>query len=95
MKEMVGLGMSPLEVIQIATLGNAGASGIEGLIGSIEEGKFADLLVMDANPLDDLKYLADRKVIRAVFLDGKLVARQSADAYPKTILARDCMTVGQ
>ncbi len=64
-------------------------------IGSIEEGKLADLLVMDENPLEDLGRLADKKSIRAVFLEGKLVARQPGDPFPKTVLAKDCLAVGQ
>ena len=62
--------MSPLEVIQIATLGNAGASGIEGLIGSIEEGKLADLLILRGNPTKDLSQI---KNIWGVIMDGTLL----------------------
>jgi imidazolonepropionase-like amidohydrolase len=88
-------GMKPMDALVSATLTAARALGWDARLGSIEEGKLADLLVMDANPLDDLKRLADKKLIRAVFLDGKLVARQPGDSYPRTILARDCLTVGQ
>jgi imidazolonepropionase-like amidohydrolase len=88
-------GMKPMDALVSATLTAAKALGLDARLGSIEEGKLADLLVMDANPLDDLKRLADKKLIRAVFLDGKLVARQPGDPYPRTILARDCLTVGQ
>ena len=87
--------MKPLDALVSATLLAAKALGWEGRIGSIEEGKAADLLVVDENPLDDLKKLASKKLIRAVFLDGKIVVRHPADTYPKTILARDCLTVGQ
>jgi len=78
-----------------ATLTAAQALGREQEIGSIEEGKLADLLVLDRNPLDDLRRIGDKKTIRAVFRGGMLVARQPADSYPKTILAKDCLTVGQ
>lgn len=88
-------GIKPMECLVAATSSAARALGRETQIGSIEEGKYADLLVVDSNPLDDLKRLGDRKIIRAVFLEGKLVARQPADSYPKTILSRDCLTVGQ
>lgn len=87
-------GMKPMDALVAATLNAAKALGWEARVGSIEEGKLADLLLLDADPLDDLKRLADKKQIRAVFLDGKLVARQPVDLYPKTILANDCLTVG-
>jgi imidazolonepropionase-like amidohydrolase len=88
-------GLKPMECLIAATLGAARALGRDGQMGSIEEGKLADLLVMDSNPLDDLKRLGDMRCIRAVFLEGMLVARQPADSYPRTVLSRDCLTVGQ
>jgi imidazolonepropionase-like amidohydrolase len=88
-------GLKPMECLVAATLTAASALDREAQIGSIEEGKLADLLILDSNPLEDLKRLGDKKTIRAVFRDGKLVARQPADSYPKTVLSRDCLTVGQ
>ncbi len=87
-------GMKPLDALVAATLTAAKAFGWEARVGSIEEGKLADLLVLDADPLEDLRRLADKKLIRAVFLDGKLVARQAVDSYPRSILAQDCLAVG-
>ncbi len=86
-------GMRPMDALISATSQAAKALGWETWLGSIEEGKAADLLILDSNPLDDLRILADRKQIRAVFLNGKLAARQPMDAYPKEILARDCLAV--
>lgn len=88
-------GLKPMECLVAATSTASKALGWEDRIGTLEEGKLADLLVLDSNPLDDLKKLGDKKTIRAVFLGGMLVARQPGDAYPRTILARDCLTVGQ
>ncbi len=92
---MQAAGLEPMECLVAATSAAAQAIDRDSQIGSIEEGKLADLVVLDSNPLDDLKRLADKKCIRAVFLGGKLVARQPGDAYPRTVLARDCLTVGQ
>ena len=50
-------GFHPLEVIQSATLNGAETLGIEDLTGSVEIGKFADLIVIDENPLENLKVL--------------------------------------
>jgi hypothetical protein len=41
-----------------------------------------------------LRRLADKKNLRAVFLDGKLAARQPADSYPVSVLAPDLLTIG-
>jgi len=82
-----------MDALKAATLGAAQALGAEAWLGSVEEGKVADLLILDADPLEDLRRLADKKLIRGVLLDGKLVARQPTDSYPKTILAPDCLTV--
>ena len=57
MEEMVRLGLLPMEVIHIATLANAEALGMEDLIGSIEGGKIADLIILDEDPTEDLSKL--------------------------------------
>ncbi len=50
-------GFHPLEVIQSATLNGAETLGIEKFTGSVEVGKFADLIVIEENPLENLKVL--------------------------------------
>lgn len=50
-------GFHPLEVIRAATLNGAQALGMDSVIGSIEVGKFADLVLIDQNPLADFKVL--------------------------------------
>jgi imidazolonepropionase-like amidohydrolase len=50
-------GFHPLEVIRSATLHGAQALGMENEIGSVEVGKLADLVVIDENPLANLKVL--------------------------------------
>ena len=50
-------GFHPLEVIQSATLNGAEALGISNSTGSIEVGKLADVIVVDENPLANLKVL--------------------------------------
>ena len=50
-------GFHQLEVIQSATLNGAEALGIEDKTGSVEVGKYADLIIIDENPLENLKVL--------------------------------------
>jgi imidazolonepropionase-like amidohydrolase len=50
-------GFHPMEVIRSATLNAAEAIGMEDEIGTVEVGKLADLIIMDENPLKNLKYL--------------------------------------
>jgi len=67
-------GFHPLEVIRSATLNGAEALGLDDEIGSVEVGKKADLIIIDENPLQNLKVLygtgaikltEDNEVIRA------------------------------
>ena len=48
-------GLTPLEALRCATLYGAQYLGLDGDIGSIEPGKLADLIVMDKNPLDNIR----------------------------------------
>jgi imidazolonepropionase-like amidohydrolase len=57
-------GFSPLEVIRAATLKGAEALGMDHLIGSIEPGKMADLVIIRENPLANLKVLYGTGTIR-------------------------------
>jgi hypothetical protein len=47
-------GMKPIDALRAATIAGAEAVGMSHDLGSIEPGKLADLLVLDANPLDDI-----------------------------------------
>ena len=62
-------GVSNAFAIHTATLNNAVLAGIGDITGSLEEGKCADLIMVEENPLDDLKAL--RKV-RLVMAGGRL-----------------------
>jgi hypothetical protein len=48
-------GMTPMEVLHAATIGSSKTIGRNAEFGSIEPGKFADLLILDKNPLADIK----------------------------------------
>jgi Tol biopolymer transport system component len=48
-------GMTPLEALRTATLTGAEDLGMQNALGSLEKGKLADLLVLDANPLENIR----------------------------------------
>lgn len=62
-------GMTPLEALRCATLGGAEYLGMERHLGSIEPGKLADLVVLDRNPLEDIRH---SNSARLVMLNGRL-----------------------
>ncbi len=54
---------------------------LDGMVGTLEEGKFADLVVVDGDPLTDMTVLQHHDRITAVVEDGGLY-RGLTDAYP-------------
>lgn len=73
---MVNFGMSEMDAIISGTRKAAENLGIEELTGTIEEGKWADLLILDANPLEDISVLQDKKKILVVMKEGKVEVRR-------------------
>jgi imidazolonepropionase-like amidohydrolase len=51
-------GLTPMEALHCATLTSAEAIGLQQDLGSLEAGKLADLIVLNANPLDDIRNTA-------------------------------------
>ena len=47
-------GATPMEVLRSATINGANYLGMENQIGSIKVGKYADLIIIDGNPLEDI-----------------------------------------
>jgi imidazolonepropionase-like amidohydrolase len=66
-------GYTPLEAIKAATHDNAYAVGLEGKVGELEAGRFADIIVIDADPLADITVLQGGKHLSSVIKDGKIV----------------------
>jgi imidazolonepropionase-like amidohydrolase len=54
---MVEYGMKPIDAIRTATVRAAELLRMEKQIGSIEGGKFADIIAVEGNPVDDIKAL--------------------------------------
>lgn len=57
--ELVGAGLTPLQALQAATITNAEMLRLEKRIGAIEAGLEADVLVVDGNPLENIRTLLD------------------------------------
>ena len=62
-------GMGSMEVLKSATIHGAEALGLDKDLGSLEAGKLADLVVLNKNPLDDIR---NTETIRYVMKDGEL-----------------------
>jgi imidazolonepropionase-like amidohydrolase len=66
------VGMTPGEAIAAATSVSAKFVGVSDRLGTLEAGKGADFIVLDANPLDDIR---NTRRISQVYLRGKPVNR--------------------
>lgn len=70
MQLLVDAGLTPMQAIMAATVHGAELLGLERTIGSVEKGKTADLVLLDANPLQDI---ANSTKIFRVVKDGRVV----------------------
>lgn len=73
---MVEAGLTPLEALQTATINPAEFLGLSKTLGTVEEGKIADVVLLDANPLENI---ANTKRIAAVVSSGRLLDRKALD----------------
>lgn len=73
---LVAAGLTPLQALQSATLNPARFFQRSRDLGTIEKGKLADLVLLDANPLRDIR---NTQKINAVVINGRLLDRQTLD----------------
>jgi hypothetical protein len=66
---LVSAGLTPAQALFAATVAPARAHGMEAQLGLIEPGKYADMVLLDANPLLDIR---NTQQISAVIADGRL-----------------------
>lgn len=76
MELLVESGLTPLAALQAGTINPARFLGAADSLGTVEEGKLADLVLLEANPLADI---ANTQRIRAVIADGRLYRRADLD----------------
>ncbi len=82
---LVAAGLTPAEALEAATRGPAEYLGRTEELGTIEVGRRADLVLLRANPLDDIR---NTRAIEAVILGGELLDREALDAILEQVMAR-------
>ena len=78
MEHLVKAGLTPMQAIQAATANGAKLLGVDDKYGTLEPGKVADFVVLNANPLSDI---TNSLQIDAVWMDGKPVNRAALGHY--------------
>src|SRR3984893_13058298 len=76
LQRFVAAGFTPLEALQTATLNPARFFGMEDQLGTVEKGKLADLVLLNANPLDDI---TNTQKIAAVIVHGLYFSRKDLE----------------
>jgi hypothetical protein len=73
---LVKAGLTPAESLRAATLNPAKFFGLDQTLGTIEKGKLADLVLLEANPLEDIR---NTQKIDAVIMNGRFYDRKALD----------------
>ena len=71
LRNFVEAGLTPMEAIQSATLRAAQMQGVDDQVGTVSAGKFADVIVVDGDPLQDITVLQHR--VAHVVANGRVV----------------------
>ena len=77
------VGMTPSQALQAATIESAKAIKMDAMLGSIEQGKFADLVLCDSNPLEEISILEGSKNFAYIIKDGKIMVEHGQITYFK------------
>ena len=81
---LVEAGLSPRDALASATIHPATALGVADSLGTLARGMLADMVLLDANPLEDIRNM---RRISAVILNGRLFDRVALDALLERIAA--------
>jgi len=76
LRQFVAAGLSPMDALRTATYNPAQFLGLLDTIGTIERGKLSEMVLLDANPLDDIH---NTTKINMVFTGGRMYSRQALD----------------
>lgn len=79
---LVEAGLSEADALRAATLNAARYRGMDEILGTIEDGKLADLVLLNANPLDDI---SNTQAIDAVIANGRILQREDLNALLQTV----------
>jgi imidazolonepropionase-like amidohydrolase len=71
--QLTGAGLSPMQAITAATKTAAECLALEDKIGTLETDKLADVLILDGDPLADIKVMEDKGRIEVVMKGGQIV----------------------
>jgi imidazolonepropionase-like amidohydrolase len=79
---LVRAGLTPMEALQSATRSPARFLRMEDSLGTVEPGKEADLVLLDANPLDDIRNVHR---VHSVMLRGRYLAPPAMDSLRSSV----------
>ncbi len=85
LQQLVEAGLTTRDALESATLAPARFFGVEKEMGSIEKGKLADMVLLDANPLESIRNV---RCVQGVFSHGKYLERKDLDEILKVHLLR-------
>jgi imidazolonepropionase-like amidohydrolase len=81
-------GLTPMDAILAMTRNNAKAIGWENDVGTLQVGCYGDILLVDGNPLEDVRILQDRNRISAIFKGGEEIDRAPVPERPRLMHER-------
>jgi imidazolonepropionase-like amidohydrolase len=85
LRQLAAAGLTPAEVLRTATVSPAEYYGMEAQYGTVEAGKIADLVLLRANPLEDIR---NTEHIEAVIFNGNLYERFALDRIAQFVEGR-------